>query len=98
MDFQFSLSNQSNVCKGLVIHLNYKRISEGIDVATIAYCHYVIGDCSFENGMCTWVNVRNGDHFDWTIRSGSTPSSQTGPSSDHNGDTTGMTNTHCQLI
>ena len=47
--------------------------------------------------MCTWVNVRNGDHFDWTIRSGSTPSSQTGPTSDHNGDATGMTNTHIQL-
>ena len=47
--------------------------------------------------MCTWVNVRNGDHFDWTIRSGSTPSSQTGPTSDHNGDTRGMTNTHIQL-
>jgi len=44
------------------------------------------------------VNVRNGDHFDWTIRSGSTPSSQTGPSSDHKGNRTGMTNTQGQFI
>lgn len=40
------------------------------------------GDCTFENGMCTWVNTK-GDVFDWTRNSGSTPSLQTGPSVDH---------------
>ena len=53
------------------------------------------GDCNFENGMCNWVNARTGDHFDWTIRSGSTPSSLTGPSSDRHGNVTGVVFFHC---
>lgn len=47
------------------------------------------GSCTFELGLCTWQNQRNGnnkmiqDDFDWTLGSGSTWSSFTGPSSDH---------------
>lgn len=43
------------------------------------------GDCDFEKGMCTWVNSFNivDDEFDWTRGSGGTPSSFTGPSTDH---------------
>ncbi|CAH3189514.1 unnamed protein product, partial [Porites evermanni] len=33
--------------------------------------------------MCTWLNVPKSDDFDWLRRSGSTPSSNTGPSTDH---------------
>ena len=41
------------------------------------------GDCDFEAGMCTWLNVPNNDNFDWLRGSGSTPSFNTGPSTDH---------------
>ena len=48
------------------------------------------GSCDFEQkSFCTWLNVPNAnrsvglDDFDWTLGSGSTPSWQTGPSSDH---------------
>ena len=43
------------------------------------------GDCDFETGECTWVNVltnSNQDEFDW-IRSSFTPSKGTGPKKDH---------------
>ena len=37
-------------------------------------------DCDFENfASCSWRNV-DGDDADWEVRSGSTPSSSTGPS------------------
>ncbi len=38
----------------------------------------------FESGWGDWVNA-SGDDFDWTRRSGSTPSSSTGPSGAHGG-------------
>ena len=45
-------------------------------------CNLGPDDCEFENGLCSWVNVQN-DQLDWTRRSGSTPSKDTGPSGDH---------------
>lgn len=40
--------------------------------------------CDFEGGLCEgWQNVETGDNFDWTIFSGQTPSSGTGPHFDH---------------
>ncbi len=43
-----------------------------------------IGNCDFEKFEtdCKWLNEK-GDNFDWTIHSGRTPSSGTGPSFDH---------------
>lgn len=42
------------------------------------------GDCNFEKGRCTWLEVRDGsDTFDWQLGSGSTQSFSTGPSNDH---------------
>ncbi|RDD40324.1 MAM and LDL-receptor class A domain-containing protein 2 [Trichoplax sp. H2] len=41
------------------------------------------GNCNFENGLCTWMNARKGDNFDWVRHQGSVPSSFTGPSVDH---------------
>ncbi|KAJ7394106.1 Chymotrypsin-like elastase member 3B [Desmophyllum pertusum] len=38
------------------------------------------GDCDFEKDLCNWSQAKN-DKFDWTRRSGRTPSSFTGPSS-----------------
>ena len=41
--------------------------------------------CNFDNGWCGFRNENGGDNFDWTLRSRSTPSLQTGPSSDISG-------------
>ncbi|XP_061182910.1 MAM and LDL-receptor class A domain-containing protein 1-like [Saccostrea echinata] len=40
--------------------------------------------CTFEDSTCFLQNI-NGDSFDWTVRSGNTPSSSTGPSSAYEG-------------
>ena len=40
------------------------------------------GNCDFEKGMCTWMNI-GGDTFDWRLGKGATPSGNTGPNSDH---------------
>ena len=39
-------------------------------------------NCTFETGICNWVNLQ-GDKFDWTRHRGSTFSSDTGPRHDH---------------
>ncbi|CAH3116618.1 unnamed protein product, partial [Porites lobata] len=41
--------------------------------------------CSFDSGLCSGWNQSYSDDFDWTLWSGSTPSSSTGPSSDQGG-------------
>ncbi|KAJ7385144.1 Meprin A subunit beta [Desmophyllum pertusum] len=41
--------------------------------------------CTFDNGLCSGWAQSTSDHFDWTVRSGATPSSGTGPSTDHSG-------------
>ncbi|KAL9986065.1 hypothetical protein ACROYT_G000134 [Oculina patagonica] len=41
--------------------------------------------CSFDDGLCFGWSQSNSDVFDWTIHSGSTPSWDTGPSSDLSG-------------
>jgi len=49
------------------------------------------GYCDFEKGdWCTWTNADREDTFDWLVGSGGTPSSYTGPSTDH---TTGLFDT-----
>ena len=35
--------------------------------------------CSFDNGLCSGWNQSSSDDFDWTLASGRTPSSSTGP-------------------
>ena len=43
------------------------------------------GNCDFEKGECTWINAQTddiNDNFDW-IRATRTPSTNTGPSTDH---------------
>lgn len=40
--------------------------------------------CDFDQNLCGFVQSKN-DKFDWTVRSGSTPSSSTGPSADASG-------------
>ncbi|KAM7428099.1 hypothetical protein ABFA07_020874 [Porites harrisoni] len=41
--------------------------------------------CNFDKGLCYGWSQSRADVFDWTLYSGSTPSSYTGPSSDHSG-------------
>jgi len=44
------------------------------------------GNCTFDqNQFCDWRNEKYADHFDWRLWRGSTPSSNTGPISDHTG-------------
>ncbi|XP_015752026.1 PREDICTED: MAM and LDL-receptor class A domain-containing protein 1-like [Acropora digitifera] len=41
-------------------------------------------DCDFDqNTFCSWQQDRQNDNFDWTLRSGRTPSGNTGPQNDH---------------
>lgn len=42
----------------------------------------VINNCTFEQGLCSWTNLK-GDNFDWTRDHGGTSSWNTGPSVDH---------------
>nr|XP_057923048.1 MAM and LDL-receptor class A domain-containing protein 1-like [Doryrhamphus excisus] len=42
-------------------------------------------NCSFDSSFCRW-NQMSTDAFDWTWKSGSTPTLMTGPSADHSGD------------
>ncbi|KAL9986055.1 hypothetical protein ACROYT_G000121 [Oculina patagonica] len=41
--------------------------------------------CNFEHGLCSGWNQSSSDDFDWTLASGGTPSSSTGPTSGQGG-------------
>ncbi len=41
--------------------------------------------CNFDDGLCFWWSQSKSDDFDWTLHSGSTPSTKSGPSTDHSG-------------
>lgn len=41
------------------------------------------GSCNFEQGLCDYTNIKDGDQFDWTLKKGGTSSLRTGPSNDH---------------
>ena len=53
------------------------------DISTTPGPCPIQGDCDFENGLCTWMNVHAGDNFDWNLGKGGTSSAYTGPSADH---------------
>ena len=52
---------------------------------SLVYYPFVSVFCSFDSGLCVGWSQSNLDVFDWTLNSGSTPSSATGPSSDLSG-------------
>ena len=52
------------------------------------------GLCGFETTLCTWYNPMNSD-VDWVRRQGSTPTDNTGPTSDH---TLGTTEGRATLV
>lgn len=41
--------------------------------------------CNFDHGLCSGWSQSSADDFDWTLASGSTPSSSTGPTHDQGG-------------
>ena len=41
--------------------------------------------CNFDHGLCSGWNQSSSDDFDWTVGSGSTPSSSTGPETGQGG-------------
>ena len=41
--------------------------------------------CNLDSGLCDGWKQSNSDVFDWTLNTGSTPSSNTGPDYDHTG-------------
>ena len=49
--------------------------TQNFDAFPDGITQYIISD--------NWVNIENGDDGDWTVNSGGTPSSGTGPSADH---------------
>ena len=73
-----------------------------VELSCVLYLSLSIANnCTFENGgLCAWRNsVQPGDDdFDWTIGSGSTSSSGTGPSTDHYGSRTGGFNALSLLL
>ena len=52
------------------------------------------GECTFDKGMCGFVDDKNFDDFDWERNNGGTPSYWTGPKRDH----TRGNNTGTQLL
>ena len=59
----------------------------------------MLGDCNFDNKtLCNWQNDKHVDHFDWIVREGSTPSSNTGPTSDSSGTERITTLKHCNRV
>ncbi|KAL9981490.1 hypothetical protein ACROYT_G010197 [Oculina patagonica] len=45
----------------------------------------LIGNCTFDDGMCEWINDKN-DDFDWQLIEGGTPSEGTGPKAGYKGE------------
>ena len=80
-----------NKIPDLISHLELFRIG----YISVSYCFNLIEfsrlqlfaavSCSFDSGLCLGWSQSKSDVFDWTLNSGSTPSSSTGPSSGHGG-------------
>lgn len=45
----------------------------------------LIGNCTFDEGLCKWINDPN-DDFDWQLIEGGTPSEETGPTAGYEGE------------
>ena len=59
----------------------------GRNVVSLMEIIYVIISvwCNFDHGLCSEWNQSSSDDFDWTLASGSTPSTSTGPTHGHGG-------------
>lgn len=45
----------------------------------------LIGNCTFDEGMCEWINDKS-DDFDWQLIEGGSPSEETGPTAGYEGE------------
>lgn len=45
--------------------------------------------CTFDSGLCGWLQSTH-DNIDWRTGKGSTPSRNTGPHQDHDGNSGGL--------
>jgi hypothetical protein len=67
---------------------NYSLIVTGIGQQTVVTCATTISSFpyseGFENTLGAWTQT-SGDDFDWTVQTGSTPSSNTGPTASNEG-------------
>ena len=83
-DFSLVIEGKSGVLNKFVTAIDDLTLEEGP-------CRS-IGSCDFEDGYCTWENVKDErDDFNWELATGETASQQTGPSFDHTtGDSSGV--------
>lgn len=63
----------------MILRIDNKMTSVFAIIATIP----AIASCDFDYGLCSGWRQSSSDIFDWTQHSGSTSSSNTGPSQDH---------------
>ena len=67
--------------------LYHSSVYNGTIILVEWHLHYLpdslLVSCNFDNGLCFGCSQSREDVFNWTLYSGSTPSSDTGPSSDH---------------
>lgn len=53
-----------------------------VDCPAHSGCARTVADCDFEAGLCGWQDGRDGE-FQWTMGTGTTATSGTGPAADH---------------
>lgn len=73
-------SVQSSTCTGGITSYPYNQNFDGFSLCgNTSFSCNADGSCSLASG---WTN-QNGDNIDWSVDNANTPSSSTGPSSDH---------------
>ena len=65
--------------------MNLYLIHNDVVALTVMIYYSALVSCSFDSGLCTGWSQSTSDVFDWTLNSGPTLSSRTGPSSDLSG-------------
>ncbi|XP_031572670.1 meprin A subunit beta-like [Actinia tenebrosa] len=77
---RFCSSSDVSNCPGA----NAKGLEKETAQCSPSECNAVLkDDCNFDQDMCGWKARSRTNTLSWTRRSGSTPSSNTGPNSDH---------------
>ena len=72
-----------------MVHILTKLVFDA-RMITIGCMILLASVCTFDSGLCGWTQSKT-DDLDWTDGHGRTPSSNTGPTTDHFGSTSGKT-------